>query len=352
MDTARTTPKLMMALFAAGAGLLLAASVRADSLSFTNTPAGSAVGEMSRRLGVSIVFRGKVNSSQPVTFSVDSPDTPEGRVQAMSELASALNMDFQKVYVISKIDPGTSVPKVKIDNDAPIVFPTNKVSAREAIQTIAGVDNALARISGSIKGNVVFPSLHMTASTAAAAVARQTGTVWHAYYGFFKAGAEPASLKGDVIDHDINGNPIMALPLVSFRNHVSKPAPTTELPLVGIGTVGPDGAPVTVVPNGGTEFAPGFGFSPYGYSGYSPYGYDYGNPYGYGGFGYPMPDGSMAYPGTVYSPGNGMEPVMPGVNAPGIFPPGSTITTVPNNNTTILPDYPFTGGGGPFMYGY
>ena len=348
MDTARTTPKLILTLFVGGVGLFLASSVRADSLSFTNTPAGSAVGEMSRRLGVSIVFRGKVNSSRPVTFSVDSPNTPEGRVQAMSELASALNMDFQKVYVISKIDPGTDVPEVKIDNDGPIVFPTNKVSAREAIQTIAGVDNALVRISSSIKGTVTFPRLHMTASTAAAVVARQTGTVWHAYYGFFKAGAEPASLKGEVIDHDINGNPIMALPLVSFRNHISKPAPTTGLPPVGIGTVGPDGTAVTVVPNEGTGFVPGFGFSPYGYSGYSPYGYDYGN---YGGFGYPLPDGGVAYPGTVYSPGNGMEPVMPGLNAPGFFPPGFTVTTVPNNNTTILPDYPFTGGS-PFPYGF
>ena len=67
----------------------------------------------------------------------------------------------------------------------------------------------------------------MTAAAAAAAVAKQTGTVWQAYYGFFKRGEEPARLKGDVVDHDINGNPITALPLVTFRNRISTPAPLT-----------------------------------------------------------------------------------------------------------------------------
>ena len=344
MDTAHTTQyrtqKAALALFAAGASLFLTVSVRADTLSFTSAPASNAVAEMSRRYGVSIVFRSAVNGSKPVTFSVDNADTPDGRVQAMNDLANALGMDFQKVFVVSKIDPGTTAPEVKIDDDSPIVFPSTRVPAREAIQTIAGVDGAVTQISGAITGSVVFPNRRMTAMTAAAAVAKQTGTVWHAYYGFFKRGEEPERLKGDVVGRDINGNPITALPLVTFRNRISTPAPITGL--VPGGEAQPaEGISVTTVPDTGTGFVPSFGFSPFGDAGFSPYG----NPYGYGGFGYTAPDGGIAYPGMNYSPGLGMEPVVPGVNAPGIFPPGSNVTSLPNNNTTILPDFPFTGGG-------
>ncbi len=337
MDTARAVQKMTLAFFAAGAGLSLTSAVRADTLTFTNTPVSNAVAQMSRRYGVSIVFRSVVNSSRPVTFSVDNADTPDGRVQAMNELANALDMDFQKVFVVSRIAPGTSVPEIKIDNDGLIVFPTTKVSAREAIKTIAGVDGALAQISGAVEGSVMFPSRRMTAAPAAATVAKQTGTVWRAYYGFFKRGEQPARLKGDVVDRDINGNPITALPLVTFRNPVAAPATVAA---------GAGGSPPT--PNAG----PGYGFSPYGYPGYNPYGYDYGNPYGYGGFGYPTPNGGMAYPGMDYTPGLGAAPVMPGMNAPGLFPPGSTVTSVPTTNVGVLPDFPYMGGGPVAIGGY
>ena len=343
MNTAYTAKKAIFAFFAAGAGLFLAAAVRADTLTFSGAPASNAVAEMSRRYGVSIVFRSAVNSSKPVTFSVENADTPDGRVQAINDLANALDMDFQKVFVVSKAAPGTSVPEVKIDNDGPIVFPTTKVGAREAIKTIAGVDGALTQISGAVTGTVVFPSRRTTAAAAAAAVARQTGTVWHAYYGFFKRGEEPARLKGDVIGRDINGNPITALPLVTFRNQISTPAPVTggaptteETPVLG-------GPSATSVPDVSTDFGPDLGFSPYGYPGLGPF--------GYGGFGYPAPDGGVAYPGLDYTPGQGVAPVVPGTNAPGFFPPGAPVTTVPNGNP-VLPDFPVMGNGPVMIGGY
>ncbi len=347
MDTTRTMQKTAFALLAAGAGLFLATAVRADTLSFNAAPASNAVAEMSRRYGVSIVFRSAVNSSKPVTFSVDNPDTPDGRVQAMNDLGNALDMDFQKVFVVSKIDPGTTVPDVKVDNDGPIVFPNTRVNARDAIKAIAGVDGALTQISREIQGNVVFSSRRQTASSAAAAVAKQTGTVWHAYYGFYKRGEEPARLKGDVVDHDINGNPVMALPLVSFRNSISTPAPISGAQISG-STPTLNGPNVTSVLNTGSSFVPDFGFSPFGYG--SPYGYDYGNPYASNGFGYTAPNGGVAFPGFDYTPGQGTTPVVPGMNAPGLFPPGATVTSVPS--TGILPDFPFSGGGSGMIGGY
>ncbi len=347
MDTTRTVQKTAFALLAAGAGLFSATAVRADTLSFNAAPASNAVAEMSRRYGVSIVFRSAVNSSRPVTFSVDNPDTPDGRVQAMNDLGNALDMDFQKVFIVSKIDPGTTVPEVKVDNDGPIVFPTTRIDARDAIKTIAGVDGALTQISREIQGNVVFASRRQTASSAAAAVAKQTGTVWHAYYGFYKRGEEPARLKGDVVDHDINGNPVMALPLVSFRNRISTPAPITGAQISG-NTPTLNGPNVTSVSDIGVPVVPDSGFSPFGYG--SPYGYGYDNPYAYNGFGYTAPNGGVAFPGVDYTPGQGATPAVPGVNAPGLFPPSSTVTSIPS--TGVLPDFPYAGGGPVAIGGY
>lgn len=348
MDTKRITRKAALVLLAAGTSLFPLSAARADSLTFTSTPASNAVAQMSKRYGVSIVFRGAVNNARPVTFNVDDADTPDGRLQAMNALGNALDMDFQKVFIVSKIDPGTTVPEVKVDSNGPLVFPTTKIPARDAIKAIAGVDNALVQISRTIEGNVVFPSRRMTAAMAAAVVARQTRTVWRAYYGFYKRGEEPARLKGDVVDTDINGNPVTASPLVTYRNQISTPAPLSNVQVSGDLPTPTFGNSVTSVP----DINNGFSFSPYGFPGSSPYGFDYGNPYGFGGFGYPAPDGGFAFPGTVITPGGGAAPVVPGVNAPGFTPPGSTVTTTPSNSTTILPDFPIIGGGGGLVGGY
>ncbi len=117
--------------------LFWASAGRADTLTFDRTPASNVVAQMSHRYGVTIVFRGNVNANLPVTFSVDDAETPAGRLQAVSDLANALGLDFQKVYVVSKIDAGTTVPEVPIDSSGIVNFPATKVSAREAIETVA-----------------------------------------------------------------------------------------------------------------------------------------------------------------------------------------------------------------------
>ena len=346
MDTTHTTRKAVLVLLAAGASLFSLSTARADSLTFTGTPASNAVAQMSKRYGVSIVFRGTVNSAQPVTFNVDDADTPDGRLQAMNDLGNALGMDFQKVFIVSKIDPGTAVPEVKVDSSGSLVFPATKVSARDAIKAIAGVDSALAQIGRTVEGDVVFPSRRMTAAAAAAVVAKQTRTVWRAYYGFYKHGEEPARLKGDVVDTDINGNPVTAGPLVTYRNTISTSAPLSDVQVDSALPMPTFGNSVTSVADLGTDF----NFSSFGFPGFSPYGFDYGS--SYGGFGYPAPNGGTAYPGTVFTPGQGTAPVSPGVNAPGLTPPGSTVTTTPSSSTTILPDFPIMGGGGGVVGGY
>jgi len=325
--------------------LCWAAAGRAETLTFNNTPASNVVAEMSKRYGVSIVLRGNVNANTPVTLSVDDPDTPGGRLQAVSDLANALGLDFQKVYVVSKIDPGTTVPEVKIDSNGPVVFSSSKVSARDAIQTVAAVDGAIALISGVIDGDVTLPGSTMNASSAAALIAKQTQTVWKAYYGMYRRGQGPTRLNDVVVGHTSSGQPITVLPLLTYRNPVitglttsstadlimSLHTPVTGVPnVVSIPT---DAANVFATVNPMENSA--FGYNPYAYG--NPYSTSnpYANPYGYG---YVAPNGTVSAPGYVYSPGSGVSPAIPGTNAPPtIAAPGVGVTVVPNTTVTVVP---------------
>jgi len=330
----------------AGLFLFTAIPSRAETISFSNTPASNVVAQLNRQLGVTIVFRGAVGASRPVTFSVDDPSTPGGRLDAVSSLANALGLDFQKVFVVSKIDAGATVPEIKIDSNAPIVFPTEKMPAREAIQIVASVDSALTQISGAVTGDVVFPNRRMRATDAAALIAKQTQTGWKAYYGLFKRGQGPQRLEGVVLDRTAGGQAITELPLLSYRNTISRPAPVVVTGVKPAPNTLPGAAPnVAVVPANNPLYTQPYGYSPYGfdpysyspyggYGGYPPYG-GYGgfSPYGYGG--YPVQNGAI-YPGYQYAPtGNG--PVGTGG--------GSTVTPV-------QPDFSYYGGNQYMMGGY
>lgn len=316
MSFTRTFSKLALASVGVA---LLTASVRADTLNLTDVSAANAAAQMSKRYGITVVYRSPVTGRR-VTLSAEDPDTPAGRVQAVNDLANSLGMDFQKVYVVSKVDSGAAVPEVAVDTDAPVVFPALKTSARDAIKLVAGVDGAEAQISDAITGDVTFPSRRMTVSKAAALISKQTGTVWKAYYGLFKPGDGPARLQGNVVGKTTDGQPITAVPLITFRNQPVAPAAPIIPYAPGTAPL-PTGPDVTAIPSSGSYATNGF--SPYGYSpfgdGFDPYGGGYSQ---YNGFGYTAPDGGTAYPGYVYTPGSGVDPAIPGYNAPGYNSPG------------------------------
>ena len=144
MGTKRTVIRTSLAVLTAGLSLLGASPGRAADLTYTNRPAGNVVANLSRQYGITIVFRSPVNANVPVSYSVADADTPAGRLEAVSDLANALGLDFQKVYVVSKVDAGATIPEVKVDSNGYVVFASTKVSARDAIQTVAAVDGAIA----------------------------------------------------------------------------------------------------------------------------------------------------------------------------------------------------------------
>lgn len=347
VETKRILIRLSLTALAGGLLSFCTAPGRAGDLTFNNTPAGNIVSQMSKQYGVTVVFRSPVNVNTPLSFTVQDADTPAGRLEAVSDLANALGLDFQKVYVVSKADSGAAVPEVKVDSNGYIVFPSMKVPVREAIQTVAAVDGAIAQVSGAVTGDVILPERRMSASAAANLIAKQTGTGWKAYYGMFKRGQGPARLEGSVVDRTNGGQAIMELPLVTFRNAISTPAPLSTIvtTLPDERYTGP-GMDVTTVPNNSAFTYPGFGAfggSPYGDNpyGYNPYGY--GSPYGYvnpyaSPYGYVAPNGGYAAPGYVVTPGVGVVPAVPGVNAPtGVVAPGVGVTTVPDTGATIFP---------------
>ena len=348
METKRIFTRLSLAALVAGLFSFCAASGRAEDLTFNNTPAGNIVSQMSKQYGVTVVFRSPVNVNTPVSFTVQDADTPAGRLEAISDLADALGLDFQKVYVVSKTDAGASVPDVKVDSNGYVVFSSTKVPVREAIQTVVSVDAAIAQVSGAVTGDVILPERRMSVSAAANLIAKQTGTGWKTYYGMFKRGQEPSRLDGSVVDRTNGGQAITELPLVTFRNAISTPAPlSTVITNEPVGSGSAPGVDVTTVPNDGAVTYPDFGAfggSPYAdsaYGGYNPYGY--GSPYGYvnpyaSPYGYVTPNGGYAAPGYVVTPGVGVAPAVPGVNAPtGVVAPGVGVTTVPNAGATIVP---------------
>ena len=335
--TRKTTTKIALKMthlaavsLAAGVSLAFLPAVHADTLTFTNTPASSAAAAMDKRYGITIVFRGTANASQPVTFSIDNPDTPDGRLQAVSSLASALDLDFQKVYVVSKVDPGAAVPDVPVDSNGPVVFQSTHVPVRDAIQAIAAVDNAITQINSAITGDVSLPSTHLTAPEAAAVIAKQTGTEWKVYYGLFKRGETPARFGGTVIGDTNGGQPITVQPLLTYRSAASVTVPLHDGSdsVVGLPTPQSPFPDVLTVPDTNFAFAPdaGFGFGdPYGYT--NPYGaYGYGDPYS-----------GLAAPGTVIAPGVGTVStgtVVPGATAPSTVAPA---TAAPITGVTVPP---------------
>ncbi len=311
----KTNYTVIAAVCAAGLNFAFLPPVHAeDTLTFTNMAASRAAAAMSKRFGVTIVLRGSINTQQPVTFSVDNPDTEGGRLQAISSLATALDVDFQKVYVVSKVDPGAAVPAVPLDSNGPIVFSSTHVPVRDAIQTVAAVDNAMTQINSAITGDVTLPSTRLSASEAAAAIAKQTGTEWKAYYGMFKRGEEPARFGGMVVGETNTGQPITVQPLLTYRSS----APVT-VPLYGQqnAVTGPFGAvpgnqSVLTVPNTNLPVDPNDGLGGFGYGYGDPYGYT--NPFG--SYGYAPPVGVPAAPGPVYAP--------PGAGSTGTTPAGSS----------------------------
>lgn len=288
----------------AGIVLALGTLAHAAPLGFTAAPAGDAAAQIEDKYGIHIVFKGKMDAQVPVTFSLADADAPGARLQAVNALANAASADFQKTYVVSKAPGGsTNVPSEQIDSNAIVAFPQTKLSAEDAVRRVAGADNAVVHISGSIGETVTMSATSLSAKEAAREVAAQTHTQWKTFYAMTPR-LQGHVLSGRIIDRTNGGSPIIEEPYVYYQKQAVPPsARTTQTPQPS--TPQEPGQPHATGPQtAGNPFGYGplpYGdpnsayFYPYGFSNYAgnnPYAQNLypggsmgGSPYGNGGYG-------------------------------------------------------------------
>ena len=289
----------------AGIVLALGSLAHAAPLGFTAAPAGDAATQIEDKYGIHIVFKGSMNAQRPVTFSLADADAPGARLQAVNALANAAGADFQKTFVVSKAPGGsTNVPSEQIDSNAIVAFPQTKLSAEDAVRRIAGADNAVVQISGSIGDMVTVSATSLSAKEAAREVAAQTHTQWKTFYAMTPR-LQGHVLSGRVIDRTNGGSPIIEEPYVYYQKQaVPLPAAARTAQTPQPSTPQEPGQPqVTGPQTAGNPFGYGplpYGdpnrayFYPYGFSNYAgnnPYAQNIypgggmsGSPYGNGGY--------------------------------------------------------------------
>jgi hypothetical protein len=261
----RRTLAPLVAIIALSAALPASA---ASSLSFNSIPVSDAVAQIDNQLGVTISLKQGINPNARVSFSVSDLQGPGARLDAINQLANALNADFQKVIVVRSASADASTPAPIMDSDAPVHFKAGTMSVRDAIQTVAEVDSAVAKMTENIDGSVTFNGDEMTVKQAAASIARQSHTLWKTFYAITPRNGA-GSTAGKIIGYTGAGKPILELPYRTFREATTPPPP-----VVDPAAVNPDGSPVDPnVANAAPAYPP-MAYNPYfGYYGgnYNPY---------------------------------------------------------------------------------
>jgi len=301
------TSTLKYALVAFGSIVLCAGAAQAAPLDFSGTAAQAAAQTLGDKYGVHIVFKGDFSPDLAVTFSLADADADGARLQAVNALANAVGADFQKTFVISKADAGsTNVPADLIDTNAVVAFRSRTVTADDAVRRITGADNAGAQFYGDIGQTVTFSATTLSAREAAREVAAQTHTRWKAFYALLPR-AQGHALGGKVIDRTASGSPIVEEPYVYYQPQTVHSLPT-QAAQKGNGTqTGSQNQVAQQTPNNGQSpngmMLPGDGSNPYYYPyGFNPYAGN--NPYSQnlyagGGFGSPFGSGSLGGGGNI-----------------------------------------------------
>jgi hypothetical protein len=316
-------------------GMGTAGRAAPKALDFESAPVTDVVAQIDKAFGANITIKPGVNADGLVTFTVPNVDNVGARLEAINDLANALNADYTKVFVIRNATDGESTTPPAVDAvEAPVVFGNTTVSAADAIRTIAAVDDASVQFYSPVSGSITVADTQMTAREAAREVARQTHTVWKAYYVI--APRKPGSARRDdgekVIGYTAGGQPITELPISTFRG-AQTPEPEPEAapattPQTDNSTADKSAKDKgTADTNAGTAAQPQYpypyGYYPYpaypAYPGYPGYGYGYYPAYG----GPPVYLGSgmgVTGYGSNYNPYGGW-----GTGGYGMTPGGATV---------------------------
>jgi hypothetical protein len=195
---------------------------QADALVFKSTPASEAASQIERVFGATIKLQRGLNVHQPVTFTVDDIQQDGAVLDAINSFANAINADYRKELVVIPATGGAEHLPALDSADAPVVFKLRSLSAVDAVNTVAGVDQAEARMPQAISGTVKFSSENLTLREAVAEIAHQTHTDWSDVY-VLTPHTDRGSSPGKVIGYTASGRPIIEMAGVTFR----KPKPSS-----------------------------------------------------------------------------------------------------------------------------
>jgi hypothetical protein len=215
-----------------GALAVLAASngpvASASTLVFDATPVTDAVAQIDKLFHITIEIKPGIDADGVVSFAIADADSPGGRLQAINSLATALGGDYQKVFVVSKIADDSASSDPVIDVDAPVVFSDTDQSAKDAIETVAAIDDANVQFYTPVHGSLMLTDKEMSAPDAARELARQTHTRWKAYYAIIPRRHGLVANGGKVIGYTDGGQPITEMAIQSFRKPLPPPVPETK----------------------------------------------------------------------------------------------------------------------------
>jgi len=178
-----------------------------NSLQFRRVPSQSAISQIEAKYNTSITVGPGVDTDKLVSFSVPDTPTPTATRIAMWHLAHGLNAQVQPVIYIHHAPANLVRTGAAITTDKRVTFVHRRVSAQQAIWTIAVADGATVSSNKPTPGYVVLSALSLPASTAALEVQRQTHTAWTLQYRIV-ARQQQASPAERIIDYTAEGQPI------------------------------------------------------------------------------------------------------------------------------------------------
>ena len=191
-------------------------AAHAEPLTFQDVSVANAAAQIGAKYGVGVNLRGL--GGVRVTFSVDDADAADARLQAVNALANAAGADFTKTYVISQAVDGITAP-ARVDATASLPSSQKAYPAREAIDMVAGLDDAAVRFTDAtaMDGTVTLTGSLLTVAQAAAQIAQQTHTRWGTVYTLEPrlTGRVPG---GTVIGHTSGGSAIVQLASVYYHD--------------------------------------------------------------------------------------------------------------------------------------
>jgi hypothetical protein len=207
--------KLKRSLFGATFAALafqIVTSASAAPLVLDDVTARAAAAQLGAKYGVTIVIPSA--SARRVSLTIDDVDAPGTRLQAINTLANALGLDFTETYVVSRSADGHGIPAT-VDMASAIPFGKTTLSAREALDTLAGVSDARVEVARDVDGTVTLSSATLTPTQAAQEIAAQTGTTCHLVYTLARRSQDPTRW-GRIIDYTAGGSPIIEMPGLYF----------------------------------------------------------------------------------------------------------------------------------------